>query len=187
MPILGIYASSAQPALNATSFDSIATITVGAGGAANITFSSIPSTYKHLQIRGISRTDRVSNTDNIHIFLNSDTGSNYAWHQLVGDGSTAAAGGGSSTNVNYAAATTLGSTGLANAFGASVIDILDYTNTSKYTTVRSLLGKDSNGGGEVGLRSALWQNTNAVTTVTLIAQTSANISQYSSFALYGIK
>lgn len=34
-----------------TDYDSIATTTVGAGGAASITFSSIPSTYQHLQIR----------------------------------------------------------------------------------------------------------------------------------------
>ena len=57
MPILGIIASSIQGS-KTTAYESIATQTVGAGGVASVTFSSIPSTYKHLQLRIMSRADR---------------------------------------------------------------------------------------------------------------------------------
>jgi hypothetical protein len=70
---------------------------------------------------------------------------------------------------------------------AIVADIFDYTNTSKYTTMRTLAGCDTNGNGEMGFKSGLWMNTNAVTTITIVNNDSSNFSQYSSFALYGIK
>jgi hypothetical protein len=46
--ILGIIASSKLTAA-AGDFESIATVTVGSGGSAVISFTSIPSTYAHLQ------------------------------------------------------------------------------------------------------------------------------------------
>ena len=75
----------------------------------------------------------------------------------------------------------------ANMFGSGVIDILDYANTNKYKTVRTLSGDDKNGSGYVVFGSGLWQNTNAVSTITLTNHGATNFQQYSSFALYGIK
>jgi hypothetical protein len=113
--------------------------------------------------------------------LNSDTGSNYARHFLNGDGSTAAAGANSSFSNFF-----VGTTGnAASTFGANVIDILDYANTNKYTTSRSLSGMDANGSGYVQFFSGLWMNTAAVTTITITGD--SNFQEYSSFALYGIK
>ena len=186
MPILGIYASSMQPALNATSYESIATVTVGAGGSSSISFTSIPSTYKHLQIRGIGRTARSNADDNAYIRFNSDTGNNYAWHSLYGTGSGVTAYAVSSTNYGQILATSAAST-TASVFNGSVIDILDYANTSKYKTVRALSGFDANGSGIIYFNSALWQNTNAITQIDLAGITGSNWAQYSSFALYGIK
>ena len=64
MPILGTVASqfSSKPF---GSYESIQTVTVGLGGAANVEFTSIPATYTHLQIRGISKTDRADDNDNV--------------------------------------------------------------------------------------------------------------------------
>jgi hypothetical protein len=76
--------------------------------------------------------------------------------------------------------------GLADAFGAGVVDILDYKDTNKYKTVRNLTGVDMNGMGELGLISGLWRNTNAITSI-LFYPPANNIAQYSHFALYGIK
>jgi hypothetical protein len=56
MPILGIIASAITGNLVTTSYESIATVTVGGGGAATVAFTSIPATYTHLQIRGIGRS-----------------------------------------------------------------------------------------------------------------------------------
>jgi hypothetical protein len=76
---------------------------------------------------------------------------------------------------------------LGSTFGAVVIDILDYANTNKYKTIRSLSGTSyNNNNGAVGLFSGSWRNTNAITAITLQAS-AANLAQYSQFALYGIK
>ena len=166
-------------------FDSIATVTVAAGGQSTITFSSIPSTYKHLQVRAICRTTFAGIATGINARFNSDTGSNYALHQLYGDGATGSYGASSQSSMSIG--TTIGSTGLANAFGVFVFDILDYENTNKHKTVRSLLGKDLNGSGQAALYSGVWLNSSAVNTITILPSDGSDFTQYSSFALYGIK
>ena len=163
------------------SFESIATVTVGSGGAANIEFTSIPATYKHLQVRCFSI---MSFNDGFgKLQFNSDTGNNYATHQLYGDG--ASVGAGANTSVNYIRTTVSALSG-TNPLGASIVDILDYTNTNKYTTVRTLTGSDTNGAGYMMLQSGVWMNTNAITSLKITAN-SGNFNQYSSFALFGIK
>ena len=172
----------AAAALN--SYESIMTTTVGAGGTSTITFSSIPSTYKHLQIRALVRP--ATNNAEIRLTLNSDSGSNYARHRLIGNGASIdATGTASQTSIGIFDANGL-QTGTASTFGAMVLDLLDYSNTSKYKTLRVLAGNDNNGSGQVGLSSGLWQNTNSVSTITMVMNT-GNIAEYSSFALYGIK
>ena len=185
-PILGIMASQISGHLWAPSgaYDSIATTTVGAGGASSITFSSIPSTYTHLQVRGIVRPG--TNNADMRLTLNSDSGSNYARHRLIGNGASIDATGTASTAfIGIFDANGL-QTGTASTFGVAVIDILDYANTSKYKTVRVLSGNDNNGSGQVGISSGLWQSTSATSTVTLV-MSSGNFAEYTQFALYGIK
>lgn len=191
MPILGILASSNF--VSATSFESIATVTVGSGGAATITFSSIPSGFAHLQVRCFAQTNRGTfGIDDGRIRLNSDTGSNYAKHRLFGDGSSASADGNSSIDYMETGTGTFATSNATNTFGVAIIDILDYTNTNKNTTIRSLNGSDVNGtvggtGGRVGLTSGLWMNTNAVTSILIYPAFGSQFNQYSHFALYGIK
>lgn len=185
MPIFGITASSNQFA-KLGDFSQIATTTVGAGGATEIVFSSIPQTYTHLQIRGIARTSRVSSPtqDAIKIQFNSDTATNYSNHYILGDGSTASSGASTSSASMFADGFTSSD---VSYFGVGIIDILDYINTNKYKTIRSLSGWDSNGAGRVWFESGNWRSTNAVTSIKLSPNTGPNFNQYSSFALYGIK
>jgi hypothetical protein len=187
-PILGIYASQISGHLFAPSgaYDSIATTTVGAGGSSSVTFSSIPSTYTHLQLRIMSIDSRVvGNFSNIYYTLNGDTTSTYPYHQVYGDGSTAGASAYTLANSAFfgycASATTA-----ANVFATTILDILDYANTNKYKTSRALTGGDNNGSGVVALSSGLWMSTSAINSIT-ITPLVANFTQYSSFALYGIK
>lgn len=185
-PIIGIMASQISGHLwtPTSAYDSIATTTVGSGGSSTITFSSIPSTYTHLQIRGIGRrTDAQSYYDNCSFYFNTDsTTTNYYRHLIEGDGATVSA---ASANA-YPCIILPGNSLTANAFGEFVVDILDYTNINKYKTIRSLTGLDVNGaGGGIRFTSGLWKNTAAINTITFIGNTS--YSQYSSFALYGIK
>lgn len=191
-PILGIMASQVSGHLWAPSgaYDSIATTTVGAGGTSTITFSSIPQTYTHLQVRLMAKNTSTANTgDYASLRFNSDSGMNYTYHRLKGDGSTASAYGaatGTFDSVVLERITTSKSGFATELQGVVICDILDYTNTNKYTTTRSLGGYDNNGSGEILLMSALWTNTAAITSITLTTP-SANFTQYTSAALYGIR
>lgn len=175
------------------SFESIATQTVGAGGAASITFSSIPSTYTHLQLRYVARdTASSAYINNLAGHFNSDNSYlNYYWHYFEGAGTT---GGYSAGGVQVSALPT--SFGLeasssvgANTFGAGIVDIFDYANTSRYKTTRYITGSDNNGTGDTSARlgSGLWKSTAAINQITLYPQPTGSFSQYTTFALYGIK
>lgn len=175
------------------SYESIATVTVGSGGSANVTFSSIPSTYKHLQVRCIARSALGSSEiDSLAIRFNSDTGNNYAYHSLTGDGASATASGAASQPAGIVGAEP-GNSHTSGIFGAYVIDILDYANTNKYKTMRALGGVDTNNTGtekgQIRLQSTLWLNTSAISTVSFASGGSfnRNLVEYSHFALYGIK
>jgi hypothetical protein len=172
-------------------FDSIATVTVNSGGASTVTFSSIPSTYTHLQIRASVQTNRGTYaTDSYYLQFNNDTGSNYNYGWVRGNGSSAAA-------YHYPSAQTMayiesasGSTVSPTAFGAAVIDILDYKDTNKYKTIRTLSGTDINGtvagyGGFVYLSGGLWMSTSAITSIKITGDNT--FQNYTTFALYGIK
>jgi hypothetical protein len=168
-------------------YEPIAVATVPTGGLASVSFGSIPLTYSHLQIRFLARTARANQEDNLQLRFNSDSGNNYAAHVLYGDGATAASfSDGSSISFNTRTVVAAASA-TSGVFGAGVIEIVDYANTSKNTTVRSLSGYDNSGNGQVRFSSGLWVNTAAVTSITILSANAANISQYSSFALYGIK
>jgi hypothetical protein len=185
-PILGIWASQNYSRYSLpTSFDSIATTTVGAGGTSTITFTSIPQTYTHLQVRLIGRTGRASTEDVLKVTFNSDTANNYSWHNVAGYGTGVEANGFASQN-NMTLGWITAANDAAGIFGTAIFDILDYANTSKYKTSRSLTGYDWNGGGQLLLASGSWRNTSAITSITITPSFSA-LNQYSSFALYGIK
>jgi hypothetical protein len=172
-------------------YDSISTVTVGSGGSSTISFASIPSTYQHLQLRMIGRTNRSSTVDAMSLRFNGvSTGSAYAWHDMIGAGT---GGGGdpfaealaSQNEIKFYRAT--GATAASSIFGVVVIDMLDYANTNKNKTVRYLGGQDQNGSGEIILGSGLWTSTNAINQIDITSFTGNSFVQYSQFALYGIK
>jgi len=168
------------------SYESIATVTAS-GGESSLSFTSIPSTYKHLQVRGIARTNRASVEDQVRFRFNSDTSSNYAWHWLQGDGSTAAAQS-ETTKVSAWSIEASANNATASSFGAFVIDILDYASANKTKTLRTLTGYDANGNGLIVLGSNLWYKApEIISTITIAPIFGTSFSQYSTFALYGIK
>jgi len=176
--ILGILASSGAAAGGA--YESIATVT-GNGSATSLNFSSITSAYSHLQIRWISY-DGTGNA--LYLRFNDDSGNNYTFHQVYGNGSTAAAGGFTSQSGEYI--------GFQGYNGSSyrttgIVDILDYANANKYKTTRSIFGADFNNTqtGYVMLNSNLWLNSAAITKITIYSSTAFDAN--SQFALYGIK
>lgn len=180
--------SAKQAFVEPGSFESIST-SVLTGDTANINFTSIPQTYKHLQVRLIGRDGRNDSSvgNPINFRFNSDTGStNYTYHYLYGAAGSASAGASGSTNMipAYTIATTSAN---SNTFGAIVTDILDYSNGNKYKTIRSMGGLNNNGGNEsVFFTHGMWKNNNAITDITIFSD-SFNLKQYTHVALYGIK
>lgn len=180
MPIFGITASS-NMTNKLTDFDSIATTVIGTA-TSSVTFSSIPQTYKHLQIRVLNRNTTGYDAFDL-ITLNSTA---TRTHYLLGINNQALSG--TNTNSIFGPAAYGNASGWdSRIFGVGIIDILDYTNTNINKTVRTLTGVDGNAaGGLVALNSGYAATTSAVTTITITSQ-GTNFGQYSSFALYGIK
>ncbi len=171
----GLYAGGVPPVTN--SYESIATVTVGSGGSTQIDFTSIPSTFKHLQLRAAAK-----GSTNLYapIRFNGDTTlANYRSHQLYGNGVSATA---SDEGNNFYINNVLGTN-----FNGVVMDILDYQNTNKNKTVRMLQGIDNNGSGSIMFVSGLWMNSGTAISSIRFTVNTGNFAEYSSFALYGIK
>jgi hypothetical protein len=183
-PILGILASANYQRVT-SSYESIATTTLGSA-TATISFTSIPATYTHLQLRATLRPDNTAGgAFTAYAKFNSDaTTGNYVNHGLYGNGASASSfrdqvtGGGVWAGYGPRVATT---------FGVAVMDILDYANTSKYKTVRMLSGDDRNGSGDIILISGLWMSTSAINRIDLTVEGGGNFATYTQYALYGIK
>jgi hypothetical protein len=192
-PILGIMASQISGHLSTNSYESIATVTIGAGGASSASFSSIPSIYKHLQIRGIAQNTRATyGFDSLRWTFNGVGGTSYSTHGLRGDGGGSAQVDAATSAAFMEAGRVIG-TNTGGTFGGFVLDVLDYTAVTKYKTSRIIGGVDVNGtvgglGGSTGLFSGLFMDSsNAITSITFTNGTGSNFNQYSSFALYGVK
>ena len=186
--LVGIIASSGGAAAGGA-YESIATVTASTTQS-SLTFSSIPSTYAHLEIRGIARDTIADNgAVNIKLQFNSDTGSNYTRHDLRGDGTNATGNGGTAQDSITLISGSMGDSATASTFGASIITIADYASTTRNKTVRAFCGSDANtasGNFLMSLSSGLWLNTAAITSITMLPGQTA-FKAGTTFALYGIK
>lgn len=189
-PILGIIASSKFAAVG--DFESIATVSVGSGGAANIELTSIPSTYTHLQLRCFLQANRATfGMGEFEMTVNGAGGTNYSRHGIVGYGSGGGPGYWGNADAAYIYADRGLGTNTGGTYAALVIDILDYKDTNKYKTVRGMQGVDFNGsvGGYTGATnwfSGAYKSTSAITSIKFVS-VYGNFTQYSQVALYGIK
>jgi hypothetical protein len=189
-PILGIYASSNYQRIvpDTGAMFPIAMANVGSAGAAYVEFTSIPQTYKHLQIRTIAQESTTLGTSygtGILQFNGTSTTSNYKNHQVTGNGSSASAYS-STLSRGIVATFDTGSDNNIYNFGTSVVDILDYTSSNKLKTVRVLAGYDANSAGLIQLSSGLYYtNTNAITSIRILTESNA-FTQNTQIALYGI-
>jgi hypothetical protein len=182
----GLFAPSSTATPIVGAYDALATVTVGAGGTSSITFSGIPSTYAHLQIRATLQSN-TTNTCYVNYTLNATGGTSYSSHYLYGNGSSAGANAGNGASASTMYLNEFPPNTATNIFGSFILDILDYANLNKYKTTRSIGGNDRNGTGVVAVSSGLFMSTNAVTQIDLTPQSSAGFAQYSTFSLYGVR
>jgi hypothetical protein len=176
-------ASNSVTPANPSSYESIATFTNT--NASSVTFSSIPSTYKSLQVRFSFLTD---NGQNINLRLNGDTAANYASHWIKGLSTSVVAAQGSTTLSFMRLEGNSNGTSATYPF-VGIIDLIDYASTSKNKTVRSITGNDRNadGGSEINLLSGLWRSTSAVNSLTIYLGSDINFNSGTNIALYGVK
>lgn len=184
---LGIWAASGAGGGGAgTDFQLIST-QVLTGSAASVTFSSIPGTFRHLQVRMTMKDSNAGSTMDAGYFtFNGDTTTaNYALHYMDSNGS--------GFNTQYAntyvnsirsVATSLFT---SSAHSAHIMDIVDYSQTTKYKTTRILGGAGPSiySAQSVSLTSGLWMNTAAITSLTIGAVSGQNFISNCRFSLYG--
>lgn len=171
------------------SYESLATIS-GNGVATTLQFGSISQSYKHLQIRGVTRTARATINDGVFIYFNGDnTDANYTSYVFDGDG-----GGGQATagvilgngGVYNRITVAPGANATANVMASVIVDILDYTS-SKVKQMRAYGGNDRNGAGDARMCSGLWLSTSAINSITFWNNNNSAFTSTTTFALYGIK
>jgi hypothetical protein len=161
-------------------FIKIQTVTVGSGGAANITFSSIPQTYTDLKVVVSLRTG-TAGAEAVLIEFNGSS-SNLSGRRLVGDGQNP--GSDTLTNIRFAINT---ASETASVFANGEFYISNYTS-SNYKSV-SVDGVSENNATSAiqSLVAGLWSNTAAITSIKLSGNSSGTFQQYSTATLYGIK
>ena len=192
MPIIGTIASSklTSNVLVAAAYESIQTFT-GNGSQSSFSFSSIPQTYTHLQVRiYVNNTNSGGDWRGVLFKANNDSGSNYYWHYGYRSGASSQ---GTSASQTTSYGNIMGCiTNSFNGAGTAIFDIYDYTNTNKFKTLTMLSGLSRNGQtggfayGEVYTGSQVWRSTNAINSLDFTIATD-NFGTGTVIALYGIK
>jgi hypothetical protein len=185
--LLGILNSQSSGGGGELAYDLLESTTLSSG-ASSVTFSGLSaySDYKHLQIRAVTQINKTTDTiENVFVRLNGDTGSNYARHGITGSGSSAGTTAG--TNLTFMIAINSTISQFNSDYSAPlVMDFLDFSSTSKTTTMRALGGANAGNESQIGLYSGLWNNTAAVTSIE--AYTSGySFNSGSRFSLIGIR
>ena len=171
----------------ANTYEAIATVTVGSGGAANIEFTSIPATYTDLQILYSLRSDNASNYDNIIFTVNNAT-TTFNERLLFGDGSNAGSavpGGGRTSNIQFLYTNSASST--ANIFANGSIYIPNYAGSTNKSFSFDSVSENNATNAIAALNAGIWSTTSAITSIKLVGNNSTNFVQYSTATLYGIK
>jgi hypothetical protein len=163
----------------ADTFVKIATVTVGSGGAANIDFTSIPSTYTDLCLKMSSRAN--ADTVSSLISFNGVT-TNLSVRNLYGTGSATG-------STSFSDARLYGdinsSVRTASTFANGEIYIPNYAGGTNKSISADAVEENNGTTAFAGLSAALWSSTAAITSITLTPQTGSYV-QYSTATLYGI-
>jgi len=167
----------------ANTYNAIATVTVGAGGASNIEFTSIPNLYTDLQILCSLKTSRTSAFDNFEMILNGNTSIIYSVRRLNGNGSTASST--SETDNKFDIVSGINGAYSSDAFSNVSVYLPNYASGNNKTASFDDVAEYNNTQGEITMMAGLFSNTSAITSIKL--QSGFNFVQYSTATLYGIK
>lgn len=151
---------------------------------ASVTFSSIPATYKHLQIRVVGRYTAATSISNLTLRFNGDTGANYGYQSMRGQGTTVTSAQPGSYQTYLLTGDMPGASASASGFGSSFIDVIDYANTTKIKTTKTFGGNAAY--LDVFMFNGTWNSTAAITSILVSdANTSASFAAGTRISLYG--
>ena len=168
----------------ANTFELIASSTVGAGGAASIDFTSIPSTYTDLVVKCSIRDTTVGVGAYLYLRFNNDSGSNYSSKTIEGNGSAANSYANTSQtkmlfwNTNGGGAT-------ANTFGNAELYVPNYLSSNQKSVSMDTVQETNGSSAYMDLVAGIWTGTAAINRLTLLPD--AGFAQYSTAYLYGVK
>lgn len=158
-------------------------VTVGAGGAATISFSSIPATYTDLVLKLSGRASNSSAANSLRLQINSIT-SGYSARGLRGDGSAASSF--TDSGATFFAGVINANTGTSSTFSNIEIYIPNYAGSTNKSISIDSVRENNTTAADAYLIAGLLSNTAAITSLTLTCETSANFMEYSTAYLYGV-
>lgn len=171
----------------ANTYVAIATVTVGAGGASSISFSSIPATYTDLCVVLSLRSTQNGLVDTpIMRFNGATNNNNLSTRRLMGNGSSASS---SAVSPGLYLTRCPGATATTNTFGNIQVYIPNYTSSNNKSVSIDQVSEsnDATIDGVTSLMAGLWSDTSVISGITVLSDNGANFVQYSTATLYGIK
>jgi hypothetical protein len=163
----------------ANTYTLISSVTVGAGGAGTISFTSIPATYTDFLVKGSFRTNRADGSDWVSITLSS--GGAYTQKTLIGDGSSAGSDSGFPSGM-----VTDGNTATSNTFGSFELYLPNYLSSNAKSFSLDSVSENNSTGAYAQLFAGLGAGTSAITSITFTPQYGTGFVQYSTAYIYGI-
>lgn len=169
----------------ASSIDALASTILTSASSSTVTFTSIPQTYTHLQLR--IYTTNTASAPTMSVYFNNDTTAKYTYHNLTGYGSGIQNQGFTTSSNNLANSIALSGFYIGQYTGQIITDILDYSNTNNYKNVRTISGSDNVSGGEVTVVSGLYTVASPGISVVNVKIFNTTLAAGSQLSLYGIK
>jgi hypothetical protein len=171
----------------ATTYEAIATVTVGSGGAANIEFTSIPQTYTDLVMKTSLRSTLADTEDWVNLQFNNSGGTAYSLRILYANGTSALSlSTSSAADVQYSSVA-VGDNSTASTFSNAEYYIPNYTSSNNKSVSIDGVSEANATKAFTTLNASLWANSAAITSIKIFPDTTGNLAQYSTATLYGIK
>jgi hypothetical protein len=171
----------------ANTFELIASSTVGAGGAASIDFTSIPSTYTDLCVKLSVRSANASVYDDIIFRYNNDsTSGRYSYKTLFSDGSSTFSNANTSASFGFLGRPNA-ATSTSNTFTSFDLYIPNYAGSTQKSSSLDYAMENNATASQMGMFANLYNQTSAITSIKFENFSSANFVQYSTAYLYGVK
>ena len=167
----------------AATYELIASTTLGAA-AASVDFDSIPATYTDLLLVGSARHTVVYL--DCYLRINNDSGSNYSYRRLTGNGASAASANASSQTWLSLFPLINASGYTANTFSSFEVYIPNYAGSTNKSVSATGATETNATTSYIGAIAGLWSQTSAITRLTFFPDSGANLVTGSSFFLYGI-